>query len=117
MGEDLSDLELELKQFCGTENYYRHWLGFNYTDGVKYLAEKAGAYWLLDVVGSYQPQLRNKEFQIWRLDVQNNKGIVTMREDDGLPNIIRQEIPYTDFPLHKFEMYFVDNVLLLKGEY
>jgi hypothetical protein len=117
MGEEVSKLESELNHFSGTEHYYRHWLGFNYTDGVKYLAERAGAYWLLDVIGSYQPQLKNKEFQIWRIEVESNKGLVTMREDDGLPNIIRQDIPYTDFPLREFELYYVDNVLLLKGEY
>ena len=43
--------ESDLSQFIGTENYYRHWTGHGvYTDGVKYLAEKAGAYWLIDAI-------------------------------------------------------------------
>ncbi len=44
-------LEDELEQFYGTEKWYRHFTGLVYTDGIKYLAENAGAYWLIDLVG------------------------------------------------------------------
>ena len=38
-------LEADLAQFYGTDNWWRHWTGrITYTDGVKFLAEKAGAY-------------------------------------------------------------------------
>jgi hypothetical protein len=41
-----------LRQFTGTENWYRHGLvrSVLYTDGAKYVAESAGAYWLLDEI-------------------------------------------------------------------
>ena len=42
--------ESELNQFIGTEHYYRHLLGFNYTDGVKFMAERGKAYWLIDAI-------------------------------------------------------------------
>ncbi len=45
--------QAELAQFTGTEQYYKHLGGLVYTDGVKYLAEKAGSYWLLDIIASY----------------------------------------------------------------
>ena len=43
------------------------------TDGVQYLAEKAGAYWLMDIIASYQQKCMKDEmlrdFQIWTLKV------------------------------------------------
>lgn len=81
------------------------------------MAELAGAYWLLDLVGSYQPQLRKVPFQIWRIDSKDGRGTVTMRGDSNRPDRVRQEIPYTDFPEGIFEMYFASRVLMLKSEY
>lgn len=89
-----------------------------YTDGVRYLAEKAGAYWLIDLVGSYQHNLRRVPFQVWQLTVNDaHSALVTMREDDGLPTKVRQEIAYADFPLRTFSWYCIDNIMLLKDEY
>lgn len=112
------ELEEDLCQFTGTEHYYRNFTGLHYTDGIKYLAEHAGAYWLIDLVGSYQYKLRGTPFQVWTLSVnEDNTALVTMREDDGRRPKVRQELPYTDFPLPKFEWYCIDNVMLLKSEY
>lgn len=65
------EIEGFLAKFCGTENYYKHWLpGFRFTDGVKGMADLCGAYWLIDLVVSHQRgKLRLAEFQIWILDV------------------------------------------------
>ena len=42
----------DLDQFTGSENWYRH--GINrkvlFTDGAKYVADQAGAYWLIDEI-------------------------------------------------------------------
>ena len=46
---------IDLSGFTGTENWYRYAMmpRFTYTDGVKYLAEQAKAYWLLDAIFSW----------------------------------------------------------------
>ena len=46
----------DLRQFTGTEQWYRHGLARNilFTDGAKYLADEAGAYWLLDEIAFAQ---------------------------------------------------------------
>ena len=106
--------ENELRQFTGTEQYYRHYLGGLYTDGVQYMAGKAGAFWLLDVIFSYQ---RKEPFQVWTLKVKDRVGVVTMREDTGQTVKVRQEIPFTDFPLAEIKLYLIDGVLLLPSEY
>ena len=103
-----------LNKFCGTENYYKHFTGGFYTDGVKYVAETAGAYWLLDAIFSYA---RREPFQIWTLKLVGKEGaLLTMIEDAGMPEKVRQDIPYTDFP-ENIGFYLVDNVLMLKSEY
>ncbi len=40
----------DLAQFTGSENWYRHAINHAvlFTDGAKYVADQAGAYWLLD---------------------------------------------------------------------
>ena len=114
----MADLKQELALFTGSENYYRHWLNFNFTDGVKYLADKVECYWLLDAIGSYQDKVKDVPFQIWTLKVNADKSaVLEMNEDTNQPIIIRQEIQYTDFTLEEIKLYFIDGVLLLPSEY
>ena len=109
-------LETDLGQFIGTINYYQHWTGRGvYTDGVQYLAEKAGAYWLIDAVFSHR---RREPFQIWTLEKnEDNSAVLTMQEDRGEPIRVCQEIPFTDFPLDQIKLYLIDGVILLPSEY
>jgi hypothetical protein len=111
-------LKEELMQFTGTENHYQH-LGVVYTDGLRYLAEKAGAYWLLDAIASYQRRLAEHPFQIWRLEAFDTHWMLTAREDSNTPALISQKIEMSDFPkeLAPFECYCIDKVVLLKSEY
>lgn len=108
-----------LDQFTGTSGYYKHNIGrFIYTDGVKHLADKAAAYWLLDAIGSYQTgNIRAMPFQVWRLEAKDMKGVLTMVEDSGQPEVVRQEIEYTDFPLEEIELWMIDMTLILPSEY
>ncbi|MBN2088202.1 hypothetical protein JW964_01240 [candidate division KSB1 bacterium] len=43
--------------------------------------------------------------------------IVTMKEDTDMPIVIKQKIPYTDFPLTSTKLYLVDEVLMFPAEY
>ncbi len=116
----LKDINEEFNQFIGTDTYYKHWLGFVYTDGVKAVADKYGAYWLLDLIFSYQylDKIKTEKFQIWIITANNKKAIVEMRIDTDQPILIKQEILFTDFPNRILKLYFTDNkVLLLPSEY
>jgi hypothetical protein len=88
------------------------------TDGVLAVAEAAGCFWLLDVIGSYQhsPKL-DKAFQVWTLTVNlsEQSGVVCGYNDTTL--IITQKIPFTDFPLDEIKFYLMDGVMLLLSEY
>ena len=107
---------LDLNQFTGSEHYYEHWTNFLcYTDGVQYLAERAGSYWLIDAIASYK---RKEPFQVWRLKVKEDKSaVLTMQEDSGQPVKVRQDIPFTDFPLSEITLCLIDGILILPSEY
>ena len=120
--QDTSALETDLAQFFCTDNWWKHWTGrINYTDGVKFLAEKAGAFWLIDLVASYQgARLRQEEFQIWILTVDREKtsmAVATCQADTNAPVLVRQEIDHTDFPLPSIKLWLVNGALMLPSEY
>ena len=82
------------------------------TDGVKFLADEAHCYWLLDAIGSYQPELakhpdgRLQGIQFWRLKVNPDKSaVLTCVADSGEPPAVTQEIEYTDFPLPEVQVW------------
>lgn len=113
--------QADLAQFTGTENWYRHPLcpRITYTDGVKYMAEHAGAYWLLDLIVSHQldAKVRREEFQVWKLQV-TPEGKASVVCEDGNDNMVtRQDIEFSDFPLPEMTLWFTNDVILLPSEY
>lgn len=112
------NLRSELAGFTGTENYYKHFTGLLYTDGVKFLADKVGCHWLIDLIASYQYQLKEVGFQLWTLKVMSDRTAeVTAKEDTNTPILVSQKLEYTDFPLSEIELYCIDGVLILPSEY
>lgn len=110
--------QADLMQFTGDLERYRHPLNRRviYTPGVQFLAEGAGAYWLIDVIASYfgSPEMMNAickdrrlaDLQFWRLDVNaDNTARVTARADTNVKPFITQEIGFTDFPLEFVEIW------------
>lgn len=138
MDKDLAREELEagLPHFTGSEEFHRVQKICNKpvyaTDGVKFLCDKGGCYWLLDAITSHQPKLRGEDFQTWKLTVNVegtirngiavNRGQAMLVCEDGNNNKLRaQSIPFTDFPMSEITLYAqVDDekiVIMLPGEY
>jgi len=110
-----------LAQFTGTERYYRLNRKCVITDGAKYLAETAGAYWLMDAAASYLMELGTDDwFVLVRLVVNDSKAVLTLEDGNGGIRA-KQEIPYTDFPLSEQLIYANWDgehwVLMLPSEY
>lgn len=112
----VTEIKMGLAQCIGTEQYWKNQLlTFQYTDGVKFLHESCEAYWLLIAISSHK---RKESFQVWELKVnENHSAVLTMKEDDGQPFLVNQEIAFTDFPLEKMTLYLIDGILLLPSEY
>ena len=114
-------LKNELAQFTGTEKYYFNPLfrKFNYTDGVRYLAEKGGAYWLLDFIFSHQrtAKIAHEQFQVWTIKLKENGG-AKITVEDGNKNVISTfNLTFTDFPLQEYSLWLVGKTLILPSEY
>ena len=117
----------ELRNFYGTEHYYRTNPGLLVTDGVKFLADNAGCYWLLDMVWSYLPVLRKSRdtFFVVVLTKEGvlDPGAIFTIQDDIPPNrtYAQQAIEHTDFPLDEIVLYLSATeeafVLMLRSEY
>ena len=125
MIEIKTDLAAQLSQFTGTISYYRLTSNIVLTDGTRYLADKAGAYWLMSAIASYLPALTDKEdFVLAKLQVTRSSnttsGLLTL--DDGNDHILaKQFIEYTDFVLDKIKLYACWTgdfwVIMLPSEY
>ena len=115
------ELKSALRQFTGTEEWYFHPLfrKYRYTEGVKFLAGEAGAYWLLEKILSNQilPEVQAERFQFWRLKVATDKSATLVCEDGNYVNLYTEKIDYTNFPLEEISFFFTDSVLLLPSEY
>jgi hypothetical protein len=117
------DLKLsDLGQFIGTENWYRHPLNprVTYTDGVKYLADHARAYWLLDKIALSQhlPALKREEFQVWQLRPVAEGGWTIKVEDGNGGAVYSEKLDYSDFPLSGgIDLWLSGNVIMLPSEY
>ena len=115
-----NELEIKMRQYTGTMDYHRLTLtSLLATDGVRMVAEKAGAFWLVDAIASYQanPEVKKLAIQFWRLEVKDNAAVLYCIEDSGMPRIVEQEIDYTDFPEGDWKFYVQNGVIMLPEEY
>lgn len=110
-----------LQQHSGSETFYKHGLHSQivYTEGVRFLAENAGAYWLLDAIVSHQltPSVAREDFQAWELQ-RNEDDSWTLSCHDGNHRFVAvQQIAFSTFPLSRIEVWLTNNTLLLPSEY
>ncbi len=123
-------IEANLPHFTGTESYTNlryPWLKsrFLLTDGTKYLAETAGAFWLMDAIASHQAskKVATEPFQVWKLTVNEKQQAILVCTDGNEHILAQQEIPYTSFPLAEITLYAEQSdylggrVVMLTSEY
>ena len=111
-----------LAQFTGSQHFYRHGLVREvlYTEGVEYVAETAGAYWLLDEIALAQRNIipvKREDFQVWDLKVDAaQEGVLTCGDGNGL-EVYSKPVPLTDFLELGIRFYYADWVIHLPSEY
>jgi len=91
------------------------------TEEAKYLADTAGAYWLLDVAASYLVELGTADwFVLVKLRVKDGPAMQTLEDGNGSIRA-QQTIPDTDFPVSVQCLYACWDsrqwVLMLPSEY
>ncbi len=111
----------QLTQFTGTAQYYRITKQHLLTDGTRYLADAAGAYWLMDAVASHLCEIGTADwFVVVRMLVEDSAALMIYEDGNGQEHA-RQQIPYTDFPMSEITIYCCWDgehwVLMLPSEY
>jgi hypothetical protein len=108
-----------LAQFTGSDEFFRHPLCRDviYTQGVQYVAESAGAYWLIDKVATLQmdPFVAAEEFQVWQLFVTGDTAVLNCGDGNG-KTVYSEAIEYTDFPGDGVKFYVENGTIYLPGE-
>ena len=107
-------------------DYFRHWTRrLIYTSAVKFHADEAGAFWLIDAIASHlpNPMLRREEFMVWKLDVHPDRSArLWVTDGNSDTPIVQQAIEFTDYPESHAEFYVVrtpgePDVLMLPCDY
>jgi len=110
-----------LSQFTGTAQYWRVARQFVITDGVKYLAETAACFWLIDAAISHLLEIGTADwFVLVRTEVSGSSAVMVYEDGNGA-EYARQAIPYTDLQLPSVNLYAVWDserwVIILPSEY
>jgi hypothetical protein len=91
-----------------------------FTDGVKYVADTAGAYWLLDEIAlarCYENAVAAEVFQRWKLKVANNITATLTCDDGNVRVICGKAIRFADFPGSGARLYLSDKAIMHESEY
>jgi hypothetical protein len=111
-----------MRNFTGSEHWYRFGLDprITCTDGAKYVADTAGAYWLLEEIALAQrfvTEVAAEEFQVWKLTVKADNS-ATLACEDGNDNVVfSKAIKFTDFPPKGITLWFENNTIYLPSEH
>jgi hypothetical protein len=110
-----------LSQFTGTAQYWRVARQFVITDGVKYLAETAACFWLIDAAISHLLEIGTADwFVLVRTEVSGSSAVMIYEDGNGA-EYARQAIPYTDLQLPSVNLYAAWDserwVIMLPSEY
>lgn len=110
----------DLNGFTGSLDWTRHWLNRNliYSEGMAYVAEQAGAYWLLDAIASHEghnndliakrqadPDFDFLHFWYLTVDTEKHIAVLECKVDSDQPAVVTQMIEYSDFPLPELTVY------------
>jgi hypothetical protein len=115
MKKSYAELKGIMRASSSTDAYYQMFAfcrAFVVTSGVKYFVEEAEAHWLIDVVGSYIPEIEKigDYFFTVELDVdkeQENEGIFAIfHEISGKKTgVVKQNISYVDLPSGQYKFF------------
>lgn len=115
-------LKEELSTFYGSENFYKFLGGVVIIEGVKYFAEKAEAFWLVnDIILNclMRRKLKHEEFIAIKTSKHKWSEGITINYENGNNEVLFTEVyAYSQLPDDgEFTFWFTNNVLLLPSEY
>lgn len=112
----MENANTELSHYTGTQGYYRYHCRTLLTEGVKALADRFNCYWFLDIVASFQTLLL-EDFQVWTLEKHLDNSATVKASNGNKKELIKQEVPYTNFEAIRATVWVEGNVILLPSEH
>jgi hypothetical protein len=108
----------DLDQFRGGGPHHPYHLGGSYSEGVRFVAEKGKAWWLVGAILSCQKAFlaRREPFQVWTLRKLATRSVLEMTDGSSPAVLLRRDVEDMTFPLNDIELFFADGVLMLPGE-
>ena len=112
-----------MAQFYGTQTYrWFHPMVPNVllTDGASYIAEECASYWLMNLIASYTPMIKD-EFAVIELLKNGDEARVIIADDKPPTKLYAKQEVATDFPLDTLTLYAQFDgehwVIMLPSEY
>lgn len=114
-----SQIKEELKNFHGTEVLWKFPFGCHFTDGVKFVAESCGAWWLIALIAAWANDtlLEDEEFLVFELKVYKDRTALVTVSDGNNRVLVTEALDYTDFPLDSIILWSCERIILLPSEY
>ncbi len=114
-------LRAQLARFRRSEEYYPHPShALVYTPGVKFLGERCGLSWLIDVIAAWQWRaLRDTDlaiFQLWELRLIGTRRVVACLRDSESVAFRVPVAKHRDSALESVSLYVEFGVLMLPSE-
>lgn len=116
--QDLLALVSEFRNGCNERYFHTLNRRFIYTDGVRDMAQLAGAYWLLDILATEVAPIFLRAFEQDRVSVgefilevhpQGSSPAATLKltagNGDEEPPLWKRDIDFTDFPQGRWQLY------------
>jgi len=115
--QELKDLELRaLPMFTGTTVYYRVWLNFLVTEGVKYVMENGYSWFITDALSVIHTKgWRDRDFLTVKLKLKGMGAVMVIEDGDG-KTLYTQKYSITDAK-RELTLFYSYNVLMLSSEY
>lgn len=115
----VSEIQKTIESFYGSDESYRHGINRNvvFSQGARFVAESCGAYWLIDeiAIAQFNHKVKAEEFQVWKLKVAGNKGVLTMGDGND-HTLFVMKLQFTDFPLPEITLWVENNTIYLPRE-
>ena len=99
-----AEAPLNLNQFTGSASFTKYGMFTKdvASEGVMYLAEEMGAYWLLDSLTACLMEVKSKEdFIVFKLTPIHSSGMQITLEDGNENTVYSHEVEFTDFNFSK----------------
>jgi hypothetical protein len=119
-----AEIRSGIGQFTGSQKFTRHLCGTILTEGAVWLADSAQAWWMMDMVASYQTEakVKREQMQVYKFTINLESGQAEVEISDGNKKVLATQKFTTDFPLASITLWACENELgghtvMLPSEY